>query len=195
MNLYKRKHEDADEVIIPPRPPRRRKVSSRESIPKPPGSPVSSQVGDGNSLHANDPVDSFFVSTNYGNTPGLCCQYQFPNNRTICNVLIGGGDRRKRYRHLSTHAQYEENLISSGRLNVADAVVLARLKKLEVKCNIGGCDFRQEVWRTDYVRENHERSCHFDLYMGRVRQREQKKARKSAAEEGNRQYPMSEGNY
>lgn len=201
MTSTKRKREDDDVATAPPRPPRRR----RKALPHPYTPPPSSvSPSSSASPHAESetpcPTNEDFLDSSYvcikgrGTKASYRCLYRHPFKGDICNIVVGGRDRRNRYRHLSTHAQLEENLVAHGHLNIANAVVFTRLRKLVVTCDIAGCNFAQEVWRTEHVRENHERECHMDVYMGRLQEREDKKAKKLAEEISQWQGPNSEGN-
>lgn len=107
---------------------------------------------------------------------GVMCIYQCPNTGRPCNTRVRGRDKRNRFRHLATHAQSEEECVADGYLRREDTLVLTRLSKIAVTCVLPNCDFRKEVWRTDKVRELHEKEAHPDLW-------ERRKQKKNRAKE------------
>lgn len=183
ISSKRKREDDNDENIGSAKRLRRRRQWVSALAPKsenlPSGSSTSPPAPSWDSIldDKGDPEEVFFAFTRRGTRSGFCCQYQHPFDKSICNAFIAVGDKRNRYRHLALHVQEEEDYIQKRVLAKEDAVMLARLQKMVVECE--HCDFKKEVWRTDYVRENHEKKVHPDVYSRRLQDKENKKGRKT----------------
>lgn len=127
-------------------------------------------------------VDSFFVLPENDETP-VICNYTCPALGLICNQTsrsYGRDGARNRYRHLATHAEAEIKFVERGKLLKENAVLFGRLRRVVVTCAY--CAFLKEVWRTDGVREEHEKEAHPAVYERRQEQR--RRRRKEEYDEG-----------